>query len=387
MKNYKLVFVTNKLSFFFSHRLLLAKAAQQAGYQVHVVGPDSGDSEPDQLIQQGFYFHSIPLDRKGINPFSELKSIYSLFRLYRSLKPQIVHHLTIKPILYGGIAARLARVPAMINAVTGLGYLFISQKFFAKFLRFFVKKGFRFSFRHPNMRVIFQNSDDRNQFVQDRLIKRENGLLIKGSGVPLDEYRPLPNPDDAEIVVLLPSRLLWDKGIAEFVQAADILRQHYTIRMVLAGEIDPGNPASISKKQLDTWVSQGFIEYWGFQKNIQEAFARAHIICLPSYREGTPRVLIEAAACARPIVTTDVPGCRDIVIHGENGLLVEAKNAQALAEGIAQLIKNPELRTRMGERGRKIVEENFSSCQVNRETLAVYNILLTTIDCKTCRVD
>ena len=376
MKRNKLVFVINELSFFFSHRLSLARAAQQAGYEIHIVSPWSNHA--DELAKQDFYFHPIPLDRKGLNPFRELKSIFSLFRLYRSLKPSIVHHLTIKPILYGGIMARLARVPAVVNAVTGLGYLFISQARSAKLLRGFAKIGFYFfSFHHPNMRVIFQNPDDQRQFVENHLLKSEKSALIKGSGVSVEEYQPLPDPKTSEFTVLLPARLLWDKGVGEFVQAADILRREFKIKMVLVGQIDTGNPSAIPKAQLDIWLKQGLVEYWGFQRDIRQAFARCHIVCLPSYREGAPRVLIEAAACARPIVTTDVPGCRDIVIHQENGLLVEAKNASALAESIARLAADPGLRQRMGKRGRQIVEAEFSSYLVNKQTLAVYKTLST----------
>lgn len=375
MKKTKLVFVINELSFFFSHRLSLAKAAQLAGYEIHVVSPKSELIKA--LMPHGFYFHPIPLNRKGLNPFCEIKSLYSLYRLYRALKPSIVHHLTIKPILYGGLAARLAKVPAVVNAVTGLGYVFISQKHSTKLLRCFSKIGFYLSFRHPNMCVIFQNPDDQHQFIQNRLLKSESALLIKGSGVPLEEYPILSNPETSdEIVVLLPARLLWDKGVGEFVEATKLLREKIKIRMALAGQIDQDNPSAISKEQLDHWIQEGLVEYWGFERHIQEAFARCHIVCLPSYREGMPRVLIEAAACGRPIVTTDVPGCRDIVMNGENGLLVKAKNAQALADGIAKLATDTNLRQQMGKRGRQIVETGFSSSIVNKKTLAVYKSLI-----------
>lgn len=374
MSNKKLLFVINDLDFFFSHRLLLAKAAQSAAYQVHIAAPLS--SKVSGLTKQGFYFHSIPLTRKGMNPFCEIKSIAALLRLYLTLKPNIIHHLTIKPIVYGGIAARFARVPAMVNAVTGLGYLFISQERSAKIIRFFSKLAFRFSFRHLNMRVIFQNPDDQQQFIQNRLLQSDRAILIKGSGVPLDEFQPLPEPEDATLTVLLPARLLWDKGIGEFVEAAKILRQTLKIRMVLVGKIDLGNPSGITQQQVDDWVAKGLIEYWGFQNDIREAYARCHIVCLPSYREGMPRALLEAAACTRAIVTTNVPGCRDIVIHRENGLLVEVKNAKALADGIETLANDSELRRGMGERGRQIVEADFSSQLVNKQTLAVYKGLL-----------
>ncbi|MCB1827179.1 MAG: glycosyltransferase, partial [Coxiellaceae bacterium] len=183
--------------------------------------------------------------------------------------------------------------------------------------------------------------------------------------------------DSKKIVVLLPARMLWDKGVSEFVQAADYLRKKIDIRMVLVGPIDSGNPSSITQQQIDIWVKQGLVEYWGFQKDIREAYQQCHIVCLPSYREGTPRALIEAAACSRAIVATDVPGCRDIVIDNENGLLVPAQNALALAAAIEVLVKNPQMRAMMAARGREIVEEGFSAQLVNQKTLDVYKVLST----------
>ncbi len=372
----KLLFVINELSTFFSHRLSLAKAAQRVGYEVHVAAPRS--ESVDRLTDVGFIYHPIYLDRRGLNPLRECRTVFNLFRLYRSLKPTIVHHVTIKPILYGGIAARLAGVFAVVNAVTGLGYLFISQTKSIKFLRLFSKIGFYLSFHHPNMRVIFQNKDDQKKFIQDRLLPSEIATLIQGSGVSLENFKPLPEPT-GDIVVLLATRLLWDKGVSEFVEAARLLRGHDHLKFVVAGDVDEGNLASIPREQLDIWVRQRVVEWWGWQDSIQAAFAKCHVVCLPSYREGTPRVLIEAAACARPIVATDVPGCRDIVIQGENGLLVPPKAPQALATAIEKLTVDNLLRKRMGKRGRQIVEAGFSSYLVNKRTLAVYKTLLSAL--------
>lgn len=374
--NRKLLFVINDLSFFFSHRLSLAKAVKEAGYEVHVAAPASNRSS--ELAQYDFKFYTIPLDRKGVNPLHEIRSVFALYQLYLKIKPNIVHHLTVKPVLYGGIAARLAKVPSVVNAVTGLGYLFVSSNSSAKLLRQFSKLGFYASFRHPNMRVIFQNADDQREFIKNGLLRSDHSVLIKGSGVSLTEFKPLAEPESSRIVVLLPARLLWDKGVGEFIQAAELLRKEPSIQMVLAGPFDSGNPAAIKKKQIDDWVNQGLIEYWGHQNNIQEAFARCHIVCLPSYREGTPRVLIEAAACERPIVTTDVPGCRDIVMDQVNGVLVEVKNSKSLADGILKLASDSTTRQRMGREGRHIVEAGFSSHLVNKNTLAVYSSLLKT---------
>ncbi len=369
----KLLFVINDVSTFLSHRLSLAKSAQEIGYEIHVAAPKTDA----RLSEHGFIYHPIKLDRKGLNPVHEARTICDLFRLYRSTKPNIVHHVTIKPILYGGIAARLARVPAVVNAVTGLGYLFISQTKLTKILRFFSKIGFYLSFHHPNMRVIFQNRDDQEKFINDKLLSDNMATLIQGSGVSMKNFKPLAEPS-GDIVVLLAARLLWDKGVSEFVEAARLLRNYKNLRFALAGDVDEGNPASIPREQLDIWVRQQVVEWWGWQKSIQNAFKKSHIVCLPSYREGTPRVLIEAAASARPVVATDVPGCRDIVIQGENGLLVPAKDPQALATAIEKLATDDLLRRRMGKRGRQIVEAGFTSYLVNKKTLAIYKTLLST---------
>ncbi len=375
MKKRSLVFVVNRLSFFLSHRLSLAKAAQQAGYEIHVAAPPQSDYF-EYLAKLGFYFHPIPFNRGTLNPWYELKSFYSLLRLYRTLKPVLVHHLTIKPIIYGGIAARLAQVPAVVHAVTGLGHLFIAQTIGIKLLRGISRIGFYSAFHHPNMRVIFQNHEDQREFIQSHLLKPKMSVVIRGSGVSLNQYRLLPQLSASKPVVLLPSRLLWEKGIGEFVQAASRLHRQLSIRMVLAGELDFGNPSAISEQQLTLWVESGLVEYWGFQPDIQLAFSHCHLVCLPSYREGVPRVLIEAAACGRPIIATDVPGCRDIVVHGENGLLVEVKNPDALAYSIAQLVKDSKRCQRMGQCGRNLVAACFSDSLINKETLSLYQKLM-----------
>ena len=226
------------------------------------------------------------------------------------------------------------------------------------------------------MRVIFQNSDDQQQFVRDRLLQSDVSLIVKGTGVCLDEYQPLAEPKDKPPVVLLPARLLYDKGIREFVEAAEILHAKMDVRMVLIGKIDHGNPSSISNEQITAWVNQGYIEYWGFENDIKSAYSRCHLVCLPSYREGTPRALIEASACARAVVTTDVPGCRDVIISGENGLLVAAKNSMELSVAIEKLLSDTLLRQRMARRGRQIIEAGFSDHFINKKTLGVYSQLI-----------
>jgi glycosyltransferase involved in cell wall biosynthesis len=263
-----------------------------------------------------------------------------------------------------------------VHLLTGLGYVFTAQAGKAALLRRAVILSCKVAFRHSNQRVIFQNPDDRSVFVDNRILPLQETVLIKGSGVDVETYRPTPEPQGLPLV-LLASRMLSDKGISEFVEAARSLRDAgVCARFVLAGETDPGNPTAISAEQLRQWANSKVVEWWGQQNDMQSVLAQAHIVCLPSFREGVPKVLIEAAACGRAIVTTDAPGCREIVRHGENGLLVPVRDSRALAEALRLLIENAPLRARMGLRGREIAVQEFSLERVVKETLNVYRELL-----------
>lgn len=370
----RLLFVVNQTEFFLSHRLPLALAAQRQGYEVHIATPTS----PAVAIinDKGLAHHDIPFSRQGMHPLRELTTLRALFRLYRSLRPDIVHHVTIKPVIYGGLIARLTGVPAVVNAVSGLGYVFISSGRRALLLRSVVRAGYRLALRHRNSRVIFQNRDDLALFGKKHLIDAKQAVIIKGSGVDLDRFAPMPEPSGPP-VVMFASRLLRDKGVCEFVEAAETLRNSgVQARFVLVGDIDPGNPASLPTETVRRWQKEEVVEWWGRRDDMPHAMAQAHIVCLPSYREGLPKILIEAAACGRPIVTTDVPGCREIVRDGENGLLVPVRNVEALSTAIKRLIEDSPLRRRMGEQGRKIAEKEFGLQHVISETLLVYQQLL-----------
>lgn len=374
LKLFKLLFVVNDAASFLSHRLPLALAAQNAGFDVHVATPEG--PAKNAILNAGLNFHSIPLTRSGSKPWQELNTLIALLRLYRRLQPALVHHVTPKPEIYGGIVARLAHVPAAVNAVTGLGYVFIARGFKAALLRSFVKLGYRVAFSHRNQRIIFQNPDDCALFLKAGIVTEKDTVLIKGSGVDISILIPLPEPEDTPLVILA-SRMLWDKGVKEFVAAAQALRvDGVNARFALVGDTDPGNPAAVPIAQLEAWRDDGIVEWWGRRNDMIPVFAQAHIVCLPSYREGLPRVLIEAAACGRAIVTTDAPGCREIVRHGENGLLVPVRDSKALADALRTLLKYPELRARMGKRGREIVVGDFSEERVIKETLSVYRELL-----------
>ena len=370
----KVLFVDNDVNTFYSYRVELARAARDTGFEVHIACPPGRSAQI--LESEGFQYYPVPMTRSGMKPWKELRTVLTLFRLYRKIEPDLVHHLRLKPVTYGGLAAYAARVPAVVGLLTGLGYVFTADTPKARILRKLVSFGCRTAFRHGNQRVIFQNGDDQSIFVDARILPAEKTVLIRGSGVDVQAFRPTPEPEGPPLVVLA-SRMLRDKGVVEFVEAATHLTaEKVRARFVLVGEVDPGNPTAISADQLRQWTNTGAVEWWGQQSDMQAVLAKSHIVCLPSLREGVPKILIEAAACGRAIVTTDAPGCREIVRHGENGLLVPVRDSRRLAEALRLLIENAPLRARMGLRGREIVVEEFSLERVVKETLNVYRELL-----------
>ena len=311
-----------------------------------------------------------------MNPLKEVGVIRQLTAIYRRLQPDIVHHVAVKPVLYGSIAARLARVPGVVNAMAGLGYLYMSSNVTVKLARPLLRVLMRTLLNNDRTRVILQNPDDVALMCDSGTVSRERVVLIRGSGVDPEVYRQQPEPEGVP-VVMLASRLLWDKGVGEFVEAANLLRAEGSeARFVLVGDGDDANPASVDAATLEAWRQGGSIELWGRRDDMPDVLAQAHVVCLPSYREGVPRVLIEAASCGRAIVTTDAPGCREIVHHGENGLLVPVRDAAALADAIRTLLDDPGLRARMGNAGRELVRNEFTIDAVVEATLDVYQALL-----------
>ncbi|HVC28989.1 MAG TPA: glycosyltransferase family 4 protein [Gammaproteobacteria bacterium] len=374
----RILYVVNDAGFFLSHRLPLAQAAHANGYEVHVATP--GDDASKTISSHGYKFHAVPLARQSMNPLGDFKTFLCLFRLYKNIRPDIVHQVTIKPVIYGGLAARLAGVPAMVSALTGLGHIFVDHGLKAKILRSLAKVALRFSLNHRNSMVIFQNPDDRELFIQEGLLTVSNTKLIKGSGVDMVHFSPSEESLGIPLVVLA-SRMLWNKGVGVFVEAAIMLRDRVHARFALVGDTDPGNPEAIPDTQLAAWKDRGVVEFWGWRSNMIEVCRQASIICLPSYYgEGVPRILIEAAACGRPIVTTDTPGCREIVRHGVNGLLVPPRDSSALAHALKQLLEDPESRKQMGRAAREIAVAEFSLEKVVSETLAVYRQLLACVE-------
>lgn len=366
----KLLFLVTEDWYFCSHRLPPARAAQDAGYDVVVA--TRVDLRGAEIMAEGFKLVPISLRRRSRNPFREMAAIAEIARIYRHERPDIVHHVALKPVLYGSLAALLVRRPAVVNALAGMGFLFTSSSLTAAVLRSAVSRIFRVLLNAGRSVLILQNPDDEAMLVSGGLVAPSRIRLIRGSGVDIERFAPTAEPVGTP-VVLLASRMLWDKGVGEFVDAAGILRTRgVTARFVLVGDNDDDNPASIPDAKLRTWQDQGLVECWGHCDNMPSALAQAQIVCLPSYREGLPKALLEAAACARPLVATDVPGCREIVRHGENGLLVPPRDATRLADAIELLLFDRALRLKMGAKGRDMVELEFSEVKVAKETIAVY---------------
>ena len=377
-KETRILFVDNSVDSFRRDRMQLVYAARDRGWDVHIAAPMGPTAS--EIVREGFPFHEIPMTRKGTSVWVEPATILSLFWMYRRLRPTLVHHLRLKPVLYGSIAAILARVPGTVNTLTGLGFLFTNDAEKTALLRKWVKAGCRRAFRHGNLRVTFQNPDDRAVFIREGLVSGQQAVIIKGSGVDISLFQPSPEPQGPPVVILA-SRMLWDKGIAQFVQAAQELRaEGVQAKFVLVGDVDSGNPASIPVEQLRAWSESGAIEWWGFQKNMPAVLEKAHVVCLPSYREGIPRILIEAAAAGKPIVTTDAPGCRELIRPGENGLLVRVGDTLDLRNSLRMLIENPEMREIMGKNNRELAVREFAQELVISQFINLYDELLGTSD-------
>lgn len=363
----RIVYVVNKLDYFLSHRLPLAQAAIAVGYDVHVVCPFDRE-----IALSGITFHDWSLSRSGMNPFKEWSSLVNLHYLIASIQPDLVHALTIKPVIYTGILRRLGCFSTpWVATIPGMGYVFAQQDWKRRSLQWGVGKLYQWALKANHVKVIFQNRDDLAFFCQRQWLDSKQSILILGSGVCPETYAPKSVPE-GPVVVILPARLLKDKGVVEWVEAIKLIRSKVKARFALVGACDPGNPASLTEEEIQQWVDDGILEHWGWQEDMIAQFAKAHIVCLPSYREGLPKVLIEAASCEKAIVTTDVPGCREVVFHEKTGLLVPAQSIQALSKALQRLIDSPGLRKQLGQAARQHVIESLSLTSVNEQTLKVY---------------
>jgi len=370
----KLLFIVNVDWFFVSHRLPIALKAIENGYEVHLVCAITDKAE--YLEKLGLIVHPFEFTRSGKNIFGELTSIFGLHRQIKCIKPDLIHLVTIKPVLYGGIVARLAKVPALVSAISGLGFLFIKRKgLVSRLLLSVVLFMYRIAMGHSNQKVIFQNPVDMKALVDAGGVSKGKVIMIRGSGVNLNNYPVLPESGGVPVVIMA-SRLLKDKGAFEFVEAARILRsKDIDVHFQLVGEPDSGNPESVTAGQVESWQKERAVECLGFRSDIGRLFSQAHIVVLPSYREGLPKVLIEAAACGRAVVTTDVPGCRDAIEPEVTGKMVPARDAAALAEAIETLLLDTQLRQEMGRAGRALAEREFSIETVISAHLDIYHEL------------
>ena len=374
----KIMLVANTSWYLYNFRLPLARRLRDEGLEVVLVSPK--DSYVERLRSEGFQWRELKkLSRKGMNPFREALALWEIMSLYREEQPRAAHHFTIKCVLYGTIAAKLTGVRSVVNAVTGLGHIFLGDGLATRAIRPFVRFLYSRILRARRGHVVFQNPDDLDTFMSAGLVSPEKTVIIRSSGVCTQKFSPRPGDPDTPAekvpVVLMAGRLLKEKGIYDFVEAARIVKSTHDVCFQVAGTLDPGNPSSVTTEQLKEWQQEGAVDFLGHVDAMDEVLALSDIVALPSYREGTPKALLEAAASGKPIVATDVPGCREIVQHDFNGLLVPVRDPKALAQALLQLIDDRKEAVRMGLNGRHLVEKEFSVEKVVHETLEVYSDL------------
>ncbi len=374
----KILLVANTGWYLYNFRLPLARRLRDEGFDVTLVSPY--DTYVDRLRAEGFEHHALlRLERRSVNPVFELFALWELVRLYWAMGPRAVHHFTIKCVLYGTIAAKLAGVKSVVNAVTGLGHIFLGQRLVTRMLRPPVRWLYRNILKARRGHVVFQNPDDLDAFIQAGLVSPEKTVLIRSSGVCLQRFSPRPGgPDDPAgrvPTVLFVGRLIAEKGIHDFVEAARMVKAQHDVCFQVAGDPDPGNPSSVDLATLEGWRREGAVDLLGHVDRIDDVIALSDIMVLPSYREGTPRSLLEAAAMGKPLIATDVPGCREVVEDGFNGHLVPLRDARALAQAITDLVENRERAMAMGMNGRTKVAAEFSVEKVVQDTMRVYSTL------------
>jgi glycosyltransferase involved in cell wall biosynthesis len=369
----KALFVANTDWYLYNFRRSLARFLFSQGWEIVMVSPSG--SYTASLEKLGYRWVNWEVGRQTLAPFQELSALNDLRRIYLQEKPDLVHHFTVKPVLYGSIAARLAHVPGIVDCVTGLGYIFLSADLKARLIRPLAKSLYWLTLRASNCRVIFENEGDRGYFLRNRLVQAVKSHLIAGVGVDVEYFTVSPEPADTPIV-LFPARMLWDKGVGVLVEAARILHARQMVRIVLVGMPDPGNPTSVDEAMLRRWEQEKLVEYWGWQEDMKAVYQQSHIVTLPSMYEGVPTALLEAAACGKPLVATDIPGCRAVVKDGVNGYLVPVHDSQALADTLEKLIIDASLRQKMGIASRQLIVEQFTDTYVNEATWAVYRELI-----------
>lgn len=363
----KILFVVNVDWFFISHRLPLAFEALKKGYEVHIACRITDKRKYLECL--GLKVHCLNISRSGIDIISEAKTFIEMYRILKEINPNIVHFVTIKPVLYGGIASRFLSIRKKVFSITGLGFVFIKQGIKASFVRILIKIMYRFALGGKNSHVIVQNQDDK-EVVNS--ISSVQITLVRGSGVDLDQFNYIEE-NNGQIKVSMACRLLKDKGVFEYVEAAKIIKNKgIKAYFELYGDVDLDNPSSLTNDNIEQIKEDGFVSVFGFRSQISKIFSHANIVVLPSYREGLPKVLIEAAACGRAVVTTDVPGCRDAIEINITGLLCKVKDVNSLALSIEKLILDNELRNDMGRAGIKLAKKEFDINHVVKKHFEIY---------------
>lgn len=366
----KILFAANTSWYLYNFRLSLARRLSQMGLDVVLVSPR--DEFTNRLVEKGFIHLPLFIDRGGVNPIHDMRTMADFVRIIRIEKPDLVHFFTSKCVIYGSLTARLLRIKKIVNSITGMGFAFSSDTRLLRLLQKIIRKGYSCSLQ--NTSIIFQNSDDLVELQTKLHLDPSKVFLIPGSGVDINRFQP-SRIGGEPVTVILAARMLRDKGVYEYVEAARNLKERGVVaRFILVGVPDPGNPTSIKEIELKNWEKSNVIEWWGWKDNMEHVYSQADIVCLPSYREGLPKSLIEAAACGLPIVTTDTTGCKDVVINGVNGILVPPGDPQELADALEKLISNADLRKKMGLAGRILVEKKFDNEIIISKTLEVYNL-------------
>jgi len=368
MEHKKIVFVANTSWYLYNFRLSLLKEMVASGWKVFAIAPQDKYSQYFEI--HGISFVRLIISRRGINPFKELLTIWRIYVIYKRIQPDFIHLFTPKMAIYGSFAARLAGIKNVVSSITGLGYVFINKGILHLILRAMYKAAFQ-----GVSQVLFQNSDDKEMFLRYKLISLERAHLVHGSGVNTEYFTSPVNGNrlNDNITFALISRMLWDKGVGEFVEAAKSTKRNLpTVKFLLVGSPDYGNPNTVPEKFLKDQNANGCIEWIEHVDDVKPFIVKSDVVVLPSYREGLPKVLLEAASCGRAIVATDVPGCREIVEHGINGLLVPPKDVNSLAEAMFKLAKDPGLRLQMGQNGRKKVLREFDDKIVIKKTMEIY---------------
>ena len=366
----KILFIVNLDKFFVSHRLPIALAAQEAGYKIHIATKFT--TEKNKLEKLGFSLHPLPIDRGSYDIKSNLKTFFKIYYLYKSVRPNICHLITIKPILYGSLIAHFFRKLSLVISVSGLGYVFSDERLSSKINKKIISILFKFTFNHKRIKVIFQNRDDKEKLMKITKLSKKDAILIPGSGIDLNKFRPRKNKDKK--IVLFASRLLISKGLKDFIESAKYVRD---ANFVVSGKFDFDNPDCIDPSYIFENQAKGLINYWGENKDMEKIINKSSVVVLPSYYgEGLPKILIEAAACGKPIVTTNHPGCRESIINKKTGFIVPIKNPLTLSKYIKKILENKELRMNMGKQARIFAKRKFSIDKVVEKHLTIYSKFL-----------